>query len=236
MAALGIWLARIVARSLKAEGLLPIVPAAPAVLGGAFVHQTQASVSILLGILLLPYVGRANPLLWAAILLQVPLWYVDTWLTHPYTAVRFESMLAAATCAYFALATGSLRRRSTMAVAVAVAYLAISFVILHMPHATIRMPETAAVYARELGADRQYSTGAWGVHVRGDETARNSSLLTLASKLPIWAGLVCTILIAFMASRAARTRMGKSAALALLPQETTTGGLYQTDVLPMLRA
>jgi hypothetical protein len=217
MAVLGVWLARNTARSLNAEHLLPVVPAALAVLGGAFVHQTQASISILLGILLLRYVGRSDPVLWAAILLQVPLWYVDAWLTHPYTPVRIESTLAAATCAFFAVVSWSLRRRLAAALAAGVVYLAITLAILHLPRATIRMPETAAIYARKLGPNREYTTGAWGIHIRADKTARESSLLTVGSKLPIWAGLIWIVLIAVTVSNPLRRRKTPAVVRALAP-------------------
>jgi hypothetical protein len=194
-AALALWLARAVSRHLKAPEFIAFVPAGVVVFGGPFVHTTQTSISILLGLMLIGLVSeRAKlPLLWAGVLLQVPDWFVDPSASNAlFRSFRFESMLAIAVTAFFILNVRPWRRFATAA-AVSLLYLAISFSILHLPDSTIRRPASASTYSRELGTGRDYTTGVWGVAVRADTASSDSTIVSLAFKIPIWAGLLCII-------------------------------------------
>jgi hypothetical protein len=208
MTVLGIWLARAVCRAAKSLELLPVVPAAVVVLGGTYMHVFQTSVSVLLGIMLVGYLRRPSPVLWAGILLQVPIWAAAQWLGNPYSATRLESLLAVATCAFFVINSGSLRRRLGAAVLAGAAYFVISFAILHTPLTIMRTPATAADYAHEIGANRQYTTGEWGVYIRSDPASRTSTAISLAVKIPVWIGLLCIILGTISYARSPRTMPG----------------------------
>jgi hypothetical protein len=194
MAVLAIWLARAACRVSKSLELLPVIPAALVVFGGTYMHIFQTSVSTLLGIMLLGYVRRPSPLLWAGVILQVPIWAAAQWLTHPLSATRLESLLAVVTCAFFVIDAGSMQRRLGAAALIGAAYLAISLAILSTPLTILRTPASASDYARELGTNRQYTTGEWGVDIRTDPASRFSTAISIAVKLPVWIGLLCVIL------------------------------------------
>ena len=201
MVLLAAWIAAALRRANAPLELIPLVAAGAVVLGGPFVHSTQACVSLVLALMLLAHVKPRSPVLFAGILLQVPLWYLDTWLAQPWTLVRLESILAIAYCA-FAFSAGAPRpRRIAAALGAGAVYVIVSFGILHAPHAVVRTPATASTYAVELGPKRAYTTGEWGVHIRADQTARESTAVTLASKIPLWIGLICVFAAALGYSR-----------------------------------
>jgi hypothetical protein len=191
-ALLGIALAGLASRRRAMEPLVPALPAAAVVLGGAFVHDTQTAISLVPAAMLLGYVRHPHRLLLAGIALQAPVWYVDQWVQHPYSLVRIESLLAFAVVVGYGVG-GDVRRRVAGGVLAAAAYLAVTYVLLHLPDRTLRVPESAAAYARALGDAVRYTTGAWGVHIRADAIARDSTLRALAFKLPVWCGLACVL-------------------------------------------
>jgi hypothetical protein len=165
-----------------------VIPAAAAVVGGAYVHLTQTNVAIVLGLLLLAY--SRSPLVWIGVALQIPLWLVFT----SERLFRLESMLAVATFVFFAMSRDLLRRRVTAAALAGVVYLAMSSAMFHVPHVILRGPEGPSAYARQLGVNREFTAGEDGVHTRADVPYTTETLISLVSKIPVWIGLALILL------------------------------------------
>lgn len=188
MAVIGIWLARSASRALRANELVPLIPAGAAVFGGAYVHLTQTNVAIVLGLLLLAY--SRSPLIWIGVALQVPVWLIFT----SERLFRLESTLAVATFVFFAASSDLLRRRLTAAALAGAVFLVLSSAIHHVPRVILRGPESPVAYARQLGAHREFTAGADGVRTRADVPYTTETLVSVVSKVPVWLGLAMILL------------------------------------------
>jgi hypothetical protein len=226
MAAFGVAIAGMVARAAKAPEFLALTPPAFVVFGGAYLHLTQTSVSMLLGMLLLTIGSRVSSIIWLGVALQVPVWYAATWLTRPLTPLRIESVIAVATFAFVTLRDVSYRRRFAIAALCSFAYITVSFAILHAPNAIIREPLTDSGYARKLGTNQEYASGQWGIYVRSDSFPdRTSTAISLTQKIPVWLGLLLVIVgtTSYAADNQARENRGdKNAAISIAesPKDT----------------
>ncbi|GAC1302561.1 MAG: hypothetical protein NVS2B3_19250 [Vulcanimicrobiaceae bacterium] len=200
---LGLIAARALVRRTGSQEFLPVVPPAFAVLGGVFVHDTQIGVSLLLGIMLLA-LARDSRLVWLGLFCEIPFFYVETWTTHPFSLVRAESLVAVVASAYLLPRWNSPRQRLLATVGSGLAYAIVSLAILHAPTIPIRTATNAVAYERSLGANRAYTTGQWGIHIRNQPATSVSTIRSLASKMPRWLGLFVFIAATFAIVRGPR--------------------------------
>ena len=198
LSVLGIFLARGIARAYAADYFIVLLPPAVAMLGGAFVHNLQYAAVIPAALALAAVLDSAPA--WTAVAILAMPWQ-GTWHSKLYFLV---ASFALAIIAWHASQRLLLSRRVAVVAGAVVAFAVVTFGIASLPSATVVTASPPQAFFDSLGSGQVLASAVWGVRMRTEAQYAESSLQTLAQKLPPWTGIILLIGVAASALAAQR--------------------------------
>ncbi|HEV2908322.1 MAG TPA: glycosyltransferase 87 family protein, partial [Candidatus Eremiobacteraceae bacterium] len=203
LSVLGIFLARGIARAYASDYFLVLLPPAVAMLGGAFVHNLQYA-AVIPGALALAAVMDSAAAWTAVAILAMP--WQGTWHSKLYFLV---ASCALGIIAWHASSRIALSRRVAVVAGAVVAFAVVTFGIASLPAAPVVTASPPQAFFDSLGSGQDLASAVWGVRMRTEAQYAESSLQTLAQKLPPWTGIILLIGVAASAL-AARRRVARA--------------------------
>jgi len=187
MTIVGLALGWLCARAYDSEHFIVLAPPAVAMLGGAFVHDTQYAAVMPAALAIAAAAGTA--LVWTAVAILAWPWSFGGTL-YPLVAI-----VALAIIARHLVGRALLPPHVWTAAGIVFAILTVA--IDHAPRAPVRGDGSPTAFYDSLGADQQFASASWGVQERRGRGG--ASLHTLAEKVPWWSGIVLMLAAAGVA-------------------------------------
>jgi len=216
MCAIGVAIAKPLATALATDELLVFFPAAAALLGGSFIHDSQMCAALPAAFVLAARARRLYGVAWLALTLLVvpPMTWWRSHIIGPIT-VTMVSLAAILALAWKALEAKPIAARFAAALAWTLAVTSAAALLAFAIHRLPNPPAPSSVHLAYPSATLQndaFASDNWAVTIKmGMERSPASNLKLVLRKSPVWIGLTLVVIVGCAQLRPLALRTGLEA-------------------------